>query len=48
MIPPETEASMAQRMQPRRTITLQSSHASLASQGAAIVNLIEEASTALM
>jgi pimeloyl-ACP methyl ester carboxylesterase len=48
MIPPETEAFMAQRMQPRKTITLQASHASLASQGAAIVSLIEEASTALM
>jgi pimeloyl-ACP methyl ester carboxylesterase len=48
MIPPETEAFMAQRMQARKTITLQASHASLASQGAAIVSLIEEASTALM
>jgi hypothetical protein len=48
MIPPETEAFMAQRRQPRKTITLQASHASLASQGAAIVSLIEEASTALM
>ena len=45
MIPPQTEAWMAQRMQPRKTITLESSHASLASQGPAIVALIEEAAT---
>jgi hypothetical protein len=48
MIPPETEAWMAERMRPKKTITLQASHASMASQGDAIVALIEEASTALM
>jgi len=48
MIPPETEAWMAERMKPRKTITLQASHASLASQAAAIVGLIEEASTGVM
>ena len=48
MIPPETEAWMAERMRPKKTITLQASHASLASQGAAIVDLIEEASTSVM
>jgi len=48
MIPPETEAWMAERMRPKKTITLQASHASMASQGDAIVALIEEASTAVM
>ena len=48
MIPPETETFMAERIRPRKTITLQASHASLASQGEAIVSLVEEASTALM
>jgi pimeloyl-ACP methyl ester carboxylesterase len=48
MIPPETETWMAERMKPRKTITLPASHASLASRPAAIVALIEEASTALM
>jgi pimeloyl-ACP methyl ester carboxylesterase len=48
MIRPETETFMAERIRPRKTITLQASHASLASQGEAIVSLIEEASTALM
>lgn len=46
-IPPQIEAVMEQRMQPRKTITLQASHAFLA-QGAAIVSLIEAASTALI
>jgi len=48
MIPPQTETWMAERIKPRKTITLPASHASLASQPAAIVALIEEASTALM
>jgi len=48
MIPPDTEAWMAERMRPKKTIMLQASHASMASQGDAIVALIEEASTALM
>lgn len=45
MIPPEAEASMAERMRPKKTIKLAASHASLASQPAAIVSLIEEAAT---
>jgi hypothetical protein len=48
MIPPETEAWMAERMRPRQTITLQASHASMASQGESIVALIEEACTGVM
>lgn len=43
MIPPETESWMAERMSPRKTITLQASHASLASHADEIVTLIEEA-----
>lgn len=34
---------MAERMRPKKTVTLQASHASLASQIDAIVALIEEA-----
>jgi hypothetical protein len=34
---------MAERMKPQRTIELDASHASLASQPAEIVNLIDEA-----
>lgn len=45
MIPPETEIWMAERMRPKKTITLQASHASLASQADAIVALIEEAAS---
>ncbi len=48
MIPPEAETWMAERIRPKKTITLQASHASLASQADAIVGLIEEASTAVM
>jgi pimeloyl-ACP methyl ester carboxylesterase len=43
MIPPETQSWMAERMNPKKTITLQASHASLASHADAIVALIEEA-----
>ncbi|MGH7798036.1 MAG: alpha/beta hydrolase [Candidatus Binatia bacterium] len=43
MIPPETESWMAERMRSKKTITLQASHASLASQADEIVALIEEA-----
>lgn len=42
MIPPETERWMAERMKPKKIITLQSSHASLASHADQIVALIEE------
>lgn len=43
MIHPDNERRMAARMDPRRTIELAASHASLASQPTAIVDLIEEA-----
>lgn len=43
MIPPETERWFAERMSPRKTITLQASHASMASHANEIVALIEEA-----
>jgi pimeloyl-ACP methyl ester carboxylesterase len=47
MIHPDTERRMAARMNPRRTIELAASHASLASQPNAIVELIDEAATDL-
>lgn len=47
MIPPETEKWMAERITPRKMITLQASHASLASQPDKIVELIEEACNSL-
>ena len=43
MIPPDTERMFAERMKARKTITLQASHASLASSPRDIVGLIEEA-----
>ncbi len=43
MIHPDNERRMAARMQPQRTIELTASHASLASQPSAVVDLIEEA-----
>lgn len=43
MINPENQRHMAARMEPRNTIELDASHASLASQPAAVVDLIEEA-----
>ncbi|MCF3946699.1 alpha/beta hydrolase [Acidiphilium sp. AL] len=43
MIPPESEKWMAERMNPKKTITLQASHASLASHADDIIALIEEA-----
>lgn len=46
-IPPDTERELAQRMNPRRTIELDASHASLLSQPAAIVALIDEAASSL-
>jgi pimeloyl-ACP methyl ester carboxylesterase len=48
MIPPETEALFAERMQAKKTITLPASHASLASQGKEIVALIELAAASVM
>ncbi|SEC65767.1 Pimeloyl-ACP methyl ester carboxylesterase [Rhizobiales bacterium GAS188] len=47
MIPPETERWFAERMKPKKTITLQASHASLASHPDDIVALIEEAAGAV-
>jgi pimeloyl-ACP methyl ester carboxylesterase len=43
MIHPDNERRMAARMNPRKTIELDASHASLASQPAAVVDLIEDA-----
>ncbi|NWL76673.1 alpha/beta hydrolase [Pseudomonas taiwanensis] len=43
MIPPATQAWMAERIQARKTITLDASHASLASRPREIFALIEEA-----
>ena len=43
MIHPDSERRMAERMSPRRTIELDASHASLASQPGAIVDLIDQA-----
>ncbi|QCI67540.1 alpha/beta fold hydrolase [Phreatobacter stygius] len=48
MIPPETQRWFAERMNPRRTMTLPASHASLASHADEIVALIEEAAEAVM
>jgi pimeloyl-ACP methyl ester carboxylesterase len=47
MIHPDSERQMAERMTPRSTIELDASHASLASQPAAIVDLIVSAATSL-
>jgi len=47
MIHPDSERKMAERMTPRATIELDASHASLASQPAAIVDLIVRAATSL-
>ena len=44
---PVTERRMAERMNPRRTIELDASHASLASQPGAIVDLIDEAAASI-
>jgi len=47
MINPDSERQMAERMKPQGTIELAASHASLASQPGAIVDLIEEAARSL-
>lgn len=47
MIHPDSERQMAERMKPRSTIELAASHASLASQPAAIAALIDQAATSL-
>ena len=46
MIHPENQKAMAARMNPRKTITLAASHASLASQAGAVSDLIVEAAKA--
>ena len=43
MIHPDNERRMAARMSPRKTIELDASHASLASQPVAICDLIDDA-----
>jgi pimeloyl-ACP methyl ester carboxylesterase len=48
MIPPETQQFFVERMKPQKAITLQASHASLASKGPEIVELIELAATSVM
>ncbi|WP_418003387.1 alpha/beta hydrolase [Mycobacterium sp. PDNC021] len=45
MIHPDNERRMAQRMNPRKIIELDASHASLASQPVAVADLIDEAAT---
>jgi pimeloyl-ACP methyl ester carboxylesterase len=47
MIHPDTERRMAKRINPRNTIELEASHASLASKPSAIADLIDQAATAL-
>jgi hypothetical protein len=47
MIHPDTERRLAERMNPRSTIELDASHASLASQPTAIADLIDQAASAL-
>jgi pimeloyl-ACP methyl ester carboxylesterase len=47
MIHPDNERRMAEQMGPRKTIELDASHASLASQPVAIVDLIDEATREL-
>ena len=47
LIPTETEMWMAERIKARRTITLQTSHASVATHPEEIVELIDEASNAV-
>ncbi|MGA2058140.1 MAG: alpha/beta hydrolase [Bradyrhizobium sp.] len=47
MLPPEIQRWMSARMNPKKIITLKSSHASLASQPNEVAALIDEAATAL-
>ena len=47
MIHPDNERRMAERMGPRKTIELDASHASLASQPTAVCDLIEEAANSV-
>jgi pimeloyl-ACP methyl ester carboxylesterase len=47
MIHPDTERRMAERMNPRSTVELEASHASLASQPSAIADLIDQAAASV-
>jgi hypothetical protein len=47
MIHPDNERRMAQRINPRTTIELAASHASLASQPVAVCDLIDEAANSV-
>jgi pimeloyl-ACP methyl ester carboxylesterase len=47
MIAPENEARMAERIGPRKTITLDASHASLASMPAEVADFIDQAASAV-
>lgn len=47
MIHPDNQRSMSARMNPKKVISLDSSHASLASMPAEVTTLIVEAATAL-
>ncbi|WP_202964757.1 hypothetical protein [Inquilinus limosus] len=47
MINPLNQQMMSSRMNPRKTITLQAGHASLASKPAEVSALIDEAATQL-
>lgn len=47
MINPENERKMARRINPRKTIEMDASHASLASQPVAVADLISEAAEEL-
>lgn len=46
MIAPENQTRMAARLNTRKTITLDASHASLASRAAEVAGLIDEAARA--
>ena len=48
MIHPDNERRMAQRMNPRKTIELPASHASLASHPTAVCDLIDEAASSVV
>jgi hypothetical protein len=47
MIHPDNERRMAERMGPRKTVELDASHASLASQPTAVCDVIEEAANSV-
>ena len=46
MIAPENEKMMAERMRPQKSVTLDASHASLASRPVEVSDLIEDAAKA--